>query len=82
MACGELADVAIEVLGAEMVKDAVIAAFEHSPKALNAIGVGLAFYPVADTMLTGVVIGQTGIAFVLVGVLGRVWFGILADKGM
>ena len=57
MATGELVHVALQVLRAELVVGAVVAAFEERPERLDAVGMGKPVHVFANAVLDSSVVG-------------------------
>ena len=72
----------MQVLKTHVVERAVIAPFEHSPKALHAVSMSLAVYPFAQRVLYGFVVFKTCISRILVRKLLGLRVGMLADKAL
>jgi hypothetical protein len=68
---GELVDVAVQVLGAHVVIDTIMAALQERPKALNPIGVSLVPNVLADRVIDADMVktfdGKADVTAVLIG---------------
>ena len=79
---GKLVDVAVQVLGAELVKRPVIAALDHTPERVSSLCRGLALDILANGVLNGLVPRQPAIAGVIVGIDGGIWRGVVLEKAV
>lgn len=78
---GELRDVAVEVLVAELVVGPVVAALEQHPERIDAADVGLLVDVLADGVVDRFVPArQSDVGLEIVGVGGRGLLGLVGDK--
>lgn len=82
MPSGELRDVAPHVLGRHLVVDAVVAPLEKRPERLDPVGVDLVAGVFSDAVLHGLMVGQTLVGAVLIGVDGGSGLSGILDEAL